>query len=678
MAVDTRVQSAQICAPCTFTCPIHTDAQGYVSLVGQGRFGEALDLIRETNPLAWSLGMICPHPCETECRRAQVDEAISICNLKRAAAEFGGRREPIRPEASYAERVAVIGAGPSGLAAAMDLFRLGYRVTVFDRNREGGGILQTGVPVYRLPREAIAADVRYLEESGVEFRRGVEVGKSVSFADVLAEGFDAVVIATGLGASRNLNIPGIGTPGVLLALPFLKETNETQRCPDVEGREVVVIGGGSVATDVARSALRAGAKRVRLCCLESRAEMPAQPWEVEAAIEEGTEVSCSLGPKQVLVANGEIRGVEFMAVKSVFDAQRRFNPTFYEDRLSVVEGDRVVVAIGQGSELDFLKDSGVEYARGRLALDPKTWMTTRPGVFACGDVAKGPGAAVYAMGNARAVVQQVHRYLRNGQGVAPVAELQAVVRLETATVEKIPHRRRAEPPTEPVEVRLADFDLPEPGLDRETAMAEAQRCLSCAAGAQITVARCPECLTCLRICPFGVPRVDDGRLVIPLDQCQACSICARECPAQVIEIRREENIPALIRAALAYAPRDQGPIAIVLTCQYSPQIRAVAEDPALAQEGVVVRVLPVMCVARLGQQHYLQALEEGATAVVAVSCEDEDCRFVKGSHRAEERVGRVQEILGMAGLGPHRVRHFRLNGDVEGLAKALREAVGWS
>ena len=677
MAVDTQVRSAQVCAPCTFACPIHTDVQGYVNLIGQGRFGEALDLIRETNPLGWSLGMICPHPCETECRRAQVDEAVSICNLKRAAAEFGGERLPIKPLAEYPERVAIVGAGPSGLTAAMDLLRLGYKVTVFDRNRAAGGILQTGVPVYRLPREALAADARYLEKSGVEFRLGVEIGRDLPLSDLLAEGFAAVVLALGLGVSRNLNIPGIDQPGVLLALPFLRETNETQRCPEVEGREVIVIGGGSVATDVARSALRSGAKKVRLACLESRQEMPAQPWEVVAAEEEGTELNCSLGPKRVLTDGGAIQGVEFMAVRAVFDAQGRFNPTFYEDRLSVIEGDRVIVAIGQAAELGFLKDSGVQVdARGRLVLDPRTWMTTRPGVFACGDVAKGPGAAVYAMGNAQVVARQVHQYLRGEQSVDGVAKLTAVARLELATVEKVPQKHRAEPPVVPVEARLADFDLPEPGFDGKTAIAEAQRCLSCAAGAEITVARCPECLTCLRICPFGVPRIEDGRLVIPLDQCQACSICARECPAQVIRLRREEDIPALIRNALAYTPRDEGPIALVLTCQYSPEIRAMAENSSLAQAGVIVRVVPVMCVARLGQIHYLQALESGAAAVLAVSCEDEDCRFVQGSHRAEERIGRVQELLRQAGLGANRVRYLQLDGGPpDALVAALREAI---
>lgn len=677
MAVETRAKSAQVCAPCTFACPVHTDVQGYVNLVGQGRFGEALDLIRETNPLAWSLGHICPHPCETDCRRAQVDEPISICNLKRAAGQYGGERPLMQPLASYPERVAVIGAGPAGLTAALELFRRGYRVTVLDRNREGGGTLQTGVPVYRLPREALTADVGYLEACGVEIRRSFEVGRDADFADLLAEGFDAAVVAVGLGVSRNLSIPGVDDPGVLLALPFLKETNETQRCADVEGRDVVVIGGGSVATDVARSAIRAGARAVKLCCLESRAEMPAQPWEVVATVEEGASLHPSLGPNRVIVREDGIRGVEFKAVKSVFDAQRRFNPTFYDDQLSVIEGDRVIVAIGQGADLGFLKGSGVEVdPRGRLVLDSKTWMTTRPGVFACGDVAKGPGAAVFAMGNAKVVADQVHAYLRGEKRAAATIDLKAVARLETSTIERIPEKGRAEPAPVPVELRLAQFDRPEPGLDRETAMAEAQRCLSCAAGAVITVARCPECLTCLRICPFGVPRVDDGHLVIPLDQCQACSICARECPAQVIELRREEDVPGMIRSALAYTPRDAGPIVVVLTCQYSSRIRALADDPLLARAGVSVRVIPVMCVARLGQHHYLQALEQGASAVLAISCEDDDCRFVQGAHRADERIGRVQEILAMAGLDPRRVQHVKLNGQsADELAALLRAAV---
>jgi len=645
--------------PCTVACPIHTDAQGYVNLIAQGRFADALDLIRETNPLAYSLGIVCPHPCESKCRRAQVDEPVAICSLKRSAAEHGWHDAPAPAPVLHEERIAIIGAGPAGLTAAHDLLRLGYRVTAFDKLNAAGGTLYSGVPVYRLPKDLLQKDADYLRSLGLEIKTGVEIGKDLKFDDLFAQGYSAVIIGVGLTVSRNLNIPNIDAKGVLLALPFLYETNFTHRYPDIEGKTVVVIGGGSVATDVARSAVRSGAKKVKLACLEARHEMPAQPWEVEECLEEGIEINCSRGPKSVVVKGGQITGLEVMEVKAVFDAQGRFNPTFYEDRVSVIEGDRIIVAIGQGADLSFLKDSGVELnQRGQIVIDPSTWATTRAGVFACGDVAKGPGPAVAAMANARLVAASVHLYLRQGQLVAlPSPVFQEVPPLEEKTIANIPKAERAVLPTVPPEKRMHNFDIVDAGFSQKVAIGESQRCLNCASGAVRLVQTCVACLTCVRVCPFGVPRTDKyGKIEVNTEQCQACGLCARDCPGLAINLRREVNIRDLFETLLADAPLGgPDPVILALGCHYcSSGDNGVAAPVAVGYPPNVLYA-KLLCLGKLDLRDLLAAFELGADGVLMASCAEDRCHFVGGCTRAKGRAKRIKDLLDQIGLGADRL-----------------------
>ncbi len=315
--------------PCEVACPIHTDVQRYVQLVAEGKPAAALAVVRETNPLPQVIGRICAHPCEDSCRRGQVDEPVAICNLKRAASDGAAAagEVPPPPEPQYGDkRVAVIGSGPSGLAAAHDLALMGIRSVIFEKQPEPGGFLRTGILEYRLPKEILDQDIAYITGMGVEIKTGVSVGSDVTLPQ-LREEFDAVLIAVGLSRSRPLPIPGADLEGVLLAVPFLEDVNAGREVK--LGEEIIVIGGGNVAIDVARSARRLSGGKVTMVCLEADHEMPAHPWEIEDAVSEGIEIICSQGPNRI-VGDGRVEGLEMKKCESVFDEQGRFAPTFCE------------------------------------------------------------------------------------------------------------------------------------------------------------------------------------------------------------------------------------------------------------------------------------------------------------------------------------------------------------
>ncbi len=647
-------------APCRVACPLHTDAQGYIWLIAQGRFSEAFEVARAVNPLVSSIARVCAHPCEAKCRRGKVDEPISICALKRVAADFGrDTAEPLQaPERRYAERIAIIGAGPAGLTAASDLARLGYAVTIFEKNPVAGGIFQYGIPTYRLPRQDLAADVAAIEAMGVEIQTGVEVGKDITVPELFGQGYSAVLIAVGLSVSRGLPIPGANLPGVLMALPFLAEVNATGKCKDMpEGSSVIVIGGGNVAIDVARSAWRAGASRVQLTCLESDKEIPASPWEIDEAIEEGVEINCSWGPVEVMEKDGRVVGLGTRACTAVFDAEGRFNPQYDDTCRMALEGDIVIFAIGQGSDLSLAKDTAIQLTpRGQLIVDRHTFATTMPGVFACGEVMKGPGNAVEAMATAHRAAMAVHCSLRGIEiPPSPLDQFEALGEVGEPTIERIPTQPRQKMPHIEPEVRkrsTAPFEL---GYSEAQAIAEARRCLACAAGAEIQVVRCANCLTCLRVCPFGVPIIgSDGKVQIRLDQCQACGICARECPAMSIDLRRDqhETIPAQLEAlgvSLEALKYTEDPVLVVFRCHYGWHVENGSPE---APTGA--RVVDMLCSARVDITDLMKAFELGADGVMVAVCPDDACHL-KGEERIKARVERTKGIMDAIGLGGDRL-----------------------
>ncbi|GAW91843.1 FAD-dependent oxidoreductase [Calderihabitans maritimus] len=480
--------------PCRSTCPAGTNAQGYVALISQGKFKEALEVVRRRMPFAGICGRICHHPCETECNRAELDDPIAIAYLKRAAFDYGWTEETAaspQPEEKRSEKIAVIGAGPAGLTAALDLSLKGYQVTVFDALPEPGGMLRAGIPRYRLPEEVVKRETAWILGAGIEFRGNTHIGKDISFDELKKQGYRAILIAVGTQKSRLLKIEGSDQEGIVGALDFLRQAALGEKPP--VGRRVLIIGGGNVAIDAARTALRLGAEEVHLACLESREEMPAHEWEIEEAIEEGVQVHPSWGPKRFLGDGKRVTGVELIQCSAVFDAEGRFNPQFVEGSEKTFDADMVIVAIGQASDLSFLpQDGGIEITRqGTIVVDPVTMATGAEGVFACGDIVSGPASVVEAVASAHEAAESIHRYL-NGEDIKAGRERSKPAKLTPPdkTVYRS-GRRVVQPMADPSE-RTKDFREVYLGFTEEMAIEEAQRCLNCGI--------CSECLQCEAVC----------------------------------------------------------------------------------------------------------------------------------------------------------------------------------
>ncbi|MBK8790265.1 MAG: FAD-dependent oxidoreductase [Holophagaceae bacterium] len=470
---------------CQHACPVHTDACGYVTAIAEGRYEQAYAIARATNPFASICGRVCGAPCEANCRRGSLDEPVAIRALKRfvtdkfgpetgdyTAYRDGANQKMLPPNRGDYEKVAVIGGGVAGMTVAHDLVQIGYKVTVFEANAEPGGMLTAGVPVFRLPRELVRHEINAIVSLGVDLKCNMKLGRDFSIADLRAQGYKAIFLGVGLPNGRKLSLPGGEAEGVYDGMEFLKAFNEGKPLP--LGRRVVVVGGGNVAYDVARSALRpfealnqedalqemghgekvaydvarsalrmSGDKEIHVVCLESLEEMPADKVEIHEGEEEGIHLHNRVGPKEIIVENGKCKGLRVVKCLSVFDGERRFNPKFDETDLSDIHADSVVFAIGQTSDLSFLKpEDGVETNRGLVKVDPATYQTTAPDIFACGDVAHGARLFIDAIASAHTAARSMHDFLRgtrtgrggsqalaarrlhHGRGLAPRGALQ--------------------------------------------------------------------------------------------------------------------------------------------------------------------------------------------------------------------------------------------------------------
>ena len=654
--------------PCQGGCPVHTDVQEYVRQISVGDYDKAVEAIIEPNPLASVCGMICAHPCETECRRKDVDEAVSIRALKRFALENGTWPEVKKNEVTRSEKVAVVGGGPSGLAAARSLSEMGFAVTIFERSPEAGGAITNAIPHYRLPMDAMRKDVSRVAAAGVEIKTGVELGKDVSLEDLAAD-YQAIILALGLCTSKAIPIPGSDAKDVMLALPFLNSA-KYHDFKFEPGRKVLVIGGGNVAMDVARQAVRCGAESVKLSCLECRTTMPAFEWEIEEAIEEGVEMFPAWGPKQIITdAAGNITGMEVQEVLSVFDDQKRFNPQFGETK-NVIDVNTVIFAIGQGNDnLSYLTESGIELnERGMMKYDMRTMQTTRPGVFSCGEVVFGPGSAVKAMATGQKVALATKSFFDNVPFDANLADRYEVLgMLEPSTVEEVKPIDRLAVPFLDKDTRAQHNEHVEIGYDEGMALCESRRCMDCAAGAECIDEICAVCLTCLRTCPYGVPQIDEeGNFTIRNEECQACGLCVGICPASAIRFRDHYVQHALNKLpdAVAQAKGNGEPATVVFCCSYG----AFAERDFLKyvnngkpQNLAIVRV---PCVAKVEVQNILDAFDLGADGVFVAGCEqEEECTYRDVAKWAEKRAGRAQDILGELGLEKERIEYLNLTKD---------------
>jgi formate dehydrogenase beta subunit len=651
--------------PCQAACPLHQDVRDYLLAIATGDFDRALAIIKETNPLPSICGTICAHHCEDECRRNDVDRPPSIRALKRFAVENSAVKAPPSGAAPGSKgKVAVIGGGPSGLTAAYDLARQGCAVTVYDREPSMGGAVRHYIPLYRLPDGVIDQDIEEIAAQGVEFKTGFELGGNLSLDDLEKEGYKAILIALGLPVSRGLDIPGAEGEGIYYALDFLK--NVKRHDFRFEGNPtVIVVGGGNVAMDVARSAVRCGAGAVKVVCLESSDEMPAFPWEIEEAKEENVEFNNCWGPRAVIRENGKITGLEMIQCCCVFDKEGRFNPTYNEECKNFITGDVIIFAIGQGGDPKPLQGQVDLDERGRLVFDRKTMSTSRPGVFACGEMVTGPGTAVQSMKSGRVAAQAILAYLEGKDfNSEALEEPAALEKLDPAVAEKVTRVTRNPLPMIPPAERVEHFQQAEHGFDAATAINEARRCLTCIAGAERIDELCANCLTCVRVCPYDVPVInEEGTVSIRSEQCQACGLCLSICPAYAIKFRAplvEEAAAAIEPAVKGLMQRSgSGPAVLLITCGYGPF--ALPEIKGFATDNMALVRYP--CVAKIDTVHLLKALEAGIDGIIVAGCKEEEqsaCPHKDAAGWIQKRIAHVNSLLEELGLGAGRVAYLEL------------------
>jgi NADPH-dependent glutamate synthase beta subunit-like oxidoreductase len=500
--------------PCQMACPAGVDIRGYSYLLKRGRFDEAIKLIREALPFPSITGHVCFHPCESKCVRKEVDEAININSLERFIADYWLKEKGKLLPKLHVARVAIVGSGPAGLAAAYFLAKMGYRTTVFESMPEPGGMLRVGVLEYRLPKNILDVQINYIRDMGVEFKTDTTIGRDLTMSDLRHIGYKAVFFATGTQLSKKLRIDGAGIDGVQWGLDFLRDINLKRR---VEVRErVVVIGGGDVAMDVALAALRLGAKEVKIACLESRKEMPAHKESIRQVKDEGIGINAGWGPKRILGKNGNVSGVELVRCTSVFDKEGGFSPSFDEKMTKSVKTDMVICAIGQTPDLSILPNEFRTTTAGTVWVDPVTLEAGITGVFAGGDVVSGPSSVVEAIASGRKAAISIDRYLR-GEDLRAGREVKVkrIKKQPREGLDKIKKKVRQLTLLLPVEQRGRNFKEVKAGFSEETAMDEVQRCMTCGSRAHIPYDECMTCFQCEMECPYGAIDVHPFKEELP-------------------------------------------------------------------------------------------------------------------------------------------------------------------
>ncbi len=666
-----QIPADDVLATCSAACPVHTDTREYVQRLSRGDYEGALDVLLEVNPFPSVCGRICHHPCESECRRKEIDSAVSLRMLKRFLVEntkeyrIARRKKPAQMKDGT---VAIIGSGPSGLTAALDLALSGYRVRVYEKDTKLGGMLAHAIPRYRLPVEALAQDIEDILAAGVEVRTGCQVGRDISFDELRKEN-NAILIAAGLSLSHSLPIPGTDSKGVFLGIPFLWDVANGMH-PEL-GDRLLVVGGGNVAIDMARAAKRLGPSKVYMACLENRQEMPAWKWEIEEAEQEGIEIFNSWGPKAILEKKGAVTGIEFKRCTSVFDDQHRFSPRYDESETTSIEVDSVILAIGQKADLGFLTKTPVAVERGRLICDRASMTTSERGVFACGEVMTGPGSAIQAVAAGHAAARVISHFLETGETLK-LAErtVKTIGELPLATAALAKRVKRVEVSLVDPAERIKDFSPVEPGYSEPEALAESRRCLACATGAHLKFpAHCAGCLTCVRVCPFGVPRVEKTA-VMPVQQCQTCGLCAAECPAAGIALSRfaTNGMKDTLRAILSKP--DMAKIARPFVVSYcclnettSRKFLREQTEEEIRQSGILRVMIP--CVARLSTVDLVSPLELGADKIAVIACTEKGCFYPGAEELLARRIKRVKKFLDDIGVGQHNVELFKTDGSAE-------------
>lgn len=506
-------------APCKTACPAHIAIQGYLKMAAQGRYTDALALIKKENPFPAVCGRICNRRCEDACTRGTIDEAVAIDEVKRFIAEQDLKAETryipkkVVPslKGEFSEKIAIIGGGPAGLSCAFYLAEKGYKPTVFEKNQKAGGMLVYGIPSFKLEKDVVQAEIDIIKEMGVEIRTGVEVGRDITLDELRAQGYQAFYIAIGCQGGRLPGIPGQNADGVMTAVDFLRAAGEDNTYA-VSGKTVVV-GGGNVAIDVARTSMRCGADGVSMYCLESREMMPASEEEIQEAEEEKVSIHCGWGPKEILTENGKVKGIVFKKCVSVKDSDGRFNPRYDESETMTVECDHVFMSVGQSILWgDLLKNEKVELGRGNGAVaDAVTYQTAQPDVFVGGDVYTGPKFAIDAIAAGKEGAVSIHRFVQPHSSLTIGRNRRQFVELDKqdVLVEEYDNSSRQTPGYDKNIDRKTSFREARQSFTEEQVKKETARCLGC------------------------------GASVVDENKCIGCGICTTKCEFDAIHLYRE-------------------------------------------------------------------------------------------------------------------------------------------
>lgn len=516
-------------APCKTACPAHIAVQGYIKMAAQGRYTDALALIKKENPFPAVCGRICNKRCEDACTRGTVDRAVAIDDIKKFIAQkdldaetrYIPKKVVPSVRGQFDEKIAIIGAGPSGLSCAYYLAEKGYvNVTVFEKNEEAGGMLRYGIPNYKLEKDVISAEIDIIKELGVEIKCGIEVGKDITLDELRKQGYKAFYIAVGAQGGRKAGIDGEDAEGVFTAVEFLHECAATEKF-DL-GKDVVVVGGGNVAIDAARVARRCGGKNVQMFCLEARNEMPAADYEIEEAEDDGVKINCSWGPKEIIKEKDKVKAIVFKKCVQVKDEQGRFAPVYDENDTITVECDNVILSIGQSIVWGNLLDGAATIINknGTLQADEKTLQTAQEDIFVGGDAYTGPRFAIDAIATGKEAAISIHRFVQPHSSLTIGKNPRYYVELDKDDIvlESYDNSSR-QIPQATKQVKELGFRDDDKFLTEEQVKTETARCLGC------------------------------GATIVDKNRCVGCGICTTKCEFDAIKIVRERpNCSNMVKA----------------------------------------------------------------------------------------------------------------------------------